>query len=162
MRWLFGKESRRKAFGKGLPVNDSRHLRPLDSEEEYAVAPDRRPDHDGELYSGTERNSKLQLESDLQRKAPARRAPPRASGAQPDLLSFDEGTALQAQVGQLQGQLGGAFNLFSNLEPGTFRDGCQLFVQDLTVTPKIIRNTKGTARRRQRFQDLKHLSTAKT
>lgn len=158
MRWLFGKESRRKAFGKGLPVNDSRHLRPLDSEEEYAVAPDRRPDHEGEYDNGTQRNSKLQLESDLQRKAPAHRA----SGTQPDLLTFDEGTALHAQVGQLQGQLGGTFNLFSNLEPGSFRDGCQLFVQDLTVTPKIIRNTKGTAHRRQRSQDLNHLSTAKT
>ena len=107
MRWLFGKESRRKAFGKGLPANDSRHLRPLDSEEEYAVARDRRLDHEGEQYSGTQRNSKLQLESDLQRKAPAPRAPPRASGAQPDLLSFDEGRHFKHRLASSRGSSAG-------------------------------------------------------
>ncbi|KAK9825056.1 hypothetical protein WJX74_004759 [Apatococcus lobatus] len=91
MRWFFGKESRRKPFGKGTPVTDSRQLLSLNSDERFVVASDRRQDHEGELYSDIQRNNKLrlQLESDVQSKTPAQRLP-QGTTPGPDLLSFDE------------------------------------------------------------------------
>ena len=93
MRWFFGKESRRKAFGKGNPVIDSRQLTSLEPEDQYLDVSDRRPDHHGEAYSDI-RDSKLrlQLESDLQSKTSGQRLP-QGSHSVPDLLSFDEGMA---------------------------------------------------------------------
>lgn len=91
MRWFFGKESRRKPFGKGTAVTDSRQLQSLNSDERYVVASDPRQDHEGELYGDIQRNNKLrlQLESDLQSKTPAQRRP-QGTTPGPDLLSFDE------------------------------------------------------------------------
>ena len=104
MRWFFGKESRRKAFGKGNPVVDSRQLSSLEPEESYVLVSDRRPDHEGEVYSEI-RDSKLrlQLESDLQSKTSGQRLP-QGSHSGPDLLSFDEGMAPLAHYRARQAQ----------------------------------------------------------